>query len=338
MPFVIVRQDITLMRVDAVVNAANTALQMGGGVCGAIFRAAGAEKLQKACDAVAPIETGQAVITPGFDLPAKYVIHAAGPVYDPRHLEQSEKLLRSAYWESLKLAVKHGCESVAFPLISSGIYGYPKEGALRTATGAIRDFLIDYDLQVYLAVFDRASFTVSEKLLGQVAGYIDEHYVATHQAKRRTLLDVERRAFQRENAALSDAVPMAMAPAKAPPALDDLIGNLDEPFSEALLKLIDAKGKTDVEVYKRANIDRKLFSKIRTGKGYTPKKPTILALAIALELTLPETEKLLERAGYALSHASKFDVIVEYFIVSGNYDIFQLNEVLFSYDQPLLGS
>lgn len=338
MPFVIVRQDITMMRVDAIVNAANTALQMGGGVCGAIFRAAGAEELQKACDAVAPIETGQAAVTPGFGLPAKYVIHTAGPVYDPRHVEQSGKLLRSAYLESLNLAVKHGCKSIAFPLISSGIYGYPKEEALRVATGAIRDFLAGHDLEVYLAVFDRDSFAVSGKLLGQVASYIDEHYVAARQARRRALLDVERKAFRKGNAALSDAMPAAMAPAKVPPALDDLIGNLDEPFSEALLKLIDAKGKTDVEVYKRANIDRKLFSKIRTGKGYTPQKPTILALAIALELTLPETEKLLERAGYALSHASKFDVIVEYFIVSGKYDIFQLNEVLFSYDQPLLGA
>ncbi len=336
MPFSIVRQDITLMKVDAVVNAANTALRMGGGVCGAIFRAAGAEELQKACDAAAPIETGQAAATPGFALPAKYIIHAAGPVYDPRHPERSGKLLRSAYLSSLRLAVKLGCGSVAFPLISSGIFGYPKAEALRVATGAIRDFLEDHDLEVYLAVFDKASFAVSEKLLGQVAGYIDEHYADAHSIRRRELLDVERDALQRCEPLY--AMPSAMAPSMAPPGIDDLIRHLDEPFSDALLKLIDAKGKTDVEVYKRANIDRKLFSKIRTGKGYTPKKPTILALAISLELSLPETEKLLERAGYALSHASKFDVIVEYFIVSGQYDIFRLNEVLFAYDQPLLGS
>jgi O-acetyl-ADP-ribose deacetylase (regulator of RNase III) len=327
MPFTIIRQDITKLKVDAIVNAANTELQMGGGVCGAIFRAAGPAQLQAACDQVAPIQTGGAAITPGFKLPAKYVIHAAGPVYDHRHKAQSEAYLRSAYTESLKLATEHYCQSIAFPLISSGIYGYPKGEALQVATAAITDYLTSHDLDVYLAVFDKTAFVVSQKLLGEVDSYIDEHYVAAYQVQRRKLLEVEQNA-------LEDAAPTA--PLKAQ-SLDDLMGHLDEPFSDALLKLIDAKGKTDVEVYKRANLDRKLFSKIRTGKGYTPKKPTILALAVALELTLDETDDLLERAGYALSHASKFDVIVEFFIVKGNYNIFEINEVLFQYDQPLLG-
>ncbi len=336
MPFTIVRQDITKMKVDAIVNAANTDLQMGGGVCGAIFKAAGPRKLQEACNKVAPIQTGDAAMTPGFDLPAKYVIHAAGPVYSHWNKDRSRALLRSAYIESLKLAEENGCESIAFPLISSGIYGYPKDEALEVARLAIEEYLQDHDMEVYLAVFDKSSFLISKALLGDVESYIDEHYVDTHRVSRRQLLDVEEMALgQAVQPNLSAPRPQMAAPARG---LEDLMENLDEPFSDALLKLIDAKGKTDVEVYKRANIDRKLFSKIRTGKGYTPKKPTILALAIALELTLPETEKLLERAGYALSHASKFDVIVEYFIVSGKYDIFQLNEVLFSYDQPLLGS
>lgn len=327
MPFHIVRQDITKMRVDAIVNAANTSLLMGGGVCGAIFRAAGAEELQKACDKVSPIRTGQAAITPGFALPAKYVIHAAGPVYSRWAKEQSRSLLRSAYRESLKLAAENGCGSIAFPLISSGIYGCPKAEALEAARLAIEEFLSEHDMDVYLAVFDRDSFQVGRKLLGRVESYISQHYVDA-QTSRRRLLDVE-------GAAMASAPMPMMAPA---PALEDLMERLDEPFSDALLKLIDQKGRTDVEVYKRANIDRKLFSKIRTGKGYTPKKPTILALAIALELNLSETDGLLERAGYALSHASKFDVIVEYFIVNGQYNIFEINEVLFQYDQPLLGS
>ncbi len=339
MPFTIVRQDITKMNVDAIVNAANTDLQMGGGVCGTIFRVAGERELQMACDQVAPIKTGEAAITPGFALPAKYVVHAAGPVYSFWHKRECREQLRSAYIESLKLAAKNGCESIAFPLISSGIYGYPKDEALEVARSAIEDFLRDHDMEVYLAVFDKSSFQISKALLGDVESYIDQHYVDTHRVTRRELLDVEEDALrQAAKPNLSAPAPsMAMPMAMPAQGLDDLIENLDEPFSDTLLKLIDKKGKTDVEVYKRANMDRKLFSKIRTGKGYTPKKTTILALAIALELSLPETEKLLERAGYALSHASKFDVIVEYFIVSGNYDIFQLNEVLFAYGQPLLG-
>jgi O-acetyl-ADP-ribose deacetylase (regulator of RNase III) len=335
MPFTIVRQDITKMKVDAIVNAANTDLQMGGGVCGAIFKAAGVRELQSACDKLAPIQTGEAVITPGFALTAKYVIHAAGPVYyGGNHGE--EQLLRAAYTNSLKRAVENDCESIAFPLISSGIYGYPKAEALRVATTAIQDFLADHDLDVFLAVFDKAAFSVSEELLGAVASYIDEHYVAEHTIRRRQLLDVEEKALRTEPIMLGEL--FAPSIAGTPSAgIDDLVGNLDEPFGTTLLRLIDAKGKTDVEVYKRANIDRKLFSKIRTGKGYMPSKRTAIALAVALELTLSETDDLLERAGYALSHSQKFDVIVEYFIVSGKYDIFEINEVLFKYDQPLLG-
>lgn len=327
MPFYIVRQDITKMQVDAIVNAANTALQMGGGVCGAIFQAAGARKMQADCDKLAPIRTGEAVITRGFALPAKYVIHTAGPAYYPVQQERCRELLYSAYANSLKLAEEHGCKSIAFPLISSGIYGYPKDEALEVAKQAIESFLDGHDMEIYLAVFDKSAFVLSRALLGEVESYINQHYVDEHTQSRRQLLDVE-------NAAFSAPMPMMAA---APPALDDLMQNLDEPFSDTLLKLIDAKGKTDVEVYKRANIDRKLFSKIRKGHGYTPKKPTILALAIALELTIPETDELLERAGYALSHASKFDVIIEYFIINQRYDIYEINEVLFQYDQPLLG-
>jgi transcriptional regulator with XRE-family HTH domain len=240
---------------------------------------------------------------------------------------------------ALKCAVENGCESVAFPLISSGIYGYPKAEALAVATSAIREYIADNEINVTLVVFDKSAFEVSRELLGDVESYIDEHYVDRHTPKRRDLLEVENRVLQAPKinvypkAIEADYAPQAM---RAAP-IESIIGDLDEPFSETLLRLIDAKGKTDVEVYKRANLDRKLFSKIRTGKGYTPSKKTALALAIALELTLDETDDLLKRAGYALSHAVKFDVIVEYFIVNGKYDIFEINEVLFEYDQPILG-
>ncbi len=340
MPFTIVRQDITRMDVDAIVNAANTDLAMGGGVCGAIFKAAGVQELQAACDAAAPIKTGEAAVTPAFALPCKYIIHAAGPVYRHWNAEQSERLLYSAYTESLILASKKDCESIAFPLISSGIYGYPKGEALRIATKAIQNYLHEHDMTVYLTVFDKAAFSISEKLLGDVASYIDENYVHEHKINRRQLLDVELNALQEAEITAYDAPMSVMAATEAKPAssdkLDDAIENLDEPFSATLLRLIDAKGKTDVEIYKRANIDRKLFSKIRSGKGYTPSKRTALALAIALELSLSETDDLLERAGFALSHSQKFDVIIEYFIVNAMFNIFEINEVLFKYDQPLL--
>jgi len=346
MPFTIIRNDITRLHVDAIVNAANTSLEMGGGVCGAIFSAAGAGKLQDACKKLAPIETGEAVITSGFNLPAKFIIHTAGPVY--RDGKQGEEaLLRSCYINSLKLAVRHNCESIAFPLISSGIFGYPKAGALRVATAAIRDFLNGNDIDVSLVVFDKESLVISEELLGAVDSYIDEHYVEEKHVGRRGLLSVEQEALSEPEmpgmhrmflrAMPAKTVPMYDASAPAGAGLDDMIGNLDEPFSATLLKLIDATGKKDSEVYNQANIDRRLFSKIRSNEHYAPSKPTVLAFAIALELTLEQTEDLLGRAGFALSHSRIFDVIVEYFIKSRKYDIFTINEVLFSYDQPLLG-
>ena len=334
MPLTIVRQDITKMKTDAIVNAANTSLKAGDGVGGAIFEAAGEAELQAACDKLAPIATGDAVVTPGFRLPARFVIHTAGPVYqDGRHGE--EEKLRASYRNSLKRAIENRCKSIAFPLISSGIYGYPKDKALRAATDEIRDFLVDHELDVFLVVFDTAAFEVSKKLLGEVENYLDEHcYTEPRYARREQEFD---RVDIMESPSLMNYAPSPQYADKVEGGVDDLIGRLDEPFSRTLMRLIDAKGMTDPQVYKRANIDRKLFSKIRSGKGYMPGKRTVVALAVALELSLEETDDLLERAGFALSHSQKFDVIVEYFIIHRRYDIFEINEVLFRYDQPQLG-
>lgn len=327
MPFKIVRQDITHMKVDAIVNAANTQLQQGGGVCGAIFKQAGATQLQEACNKFSPIETGEAVITPGFLLQTKWIIHAAGPIYNQWTQQENENHLRNAYLNSLKLAHSHKLKSIAFPLLSSGIYGYPKEEALKIATSTIQSFLQQHELDIYLVVFDKKSFEISETLLGEVASYIDENYVQSHQRIRYN---------QPEEVSLYDRprVDINNSPTLS---FEELIDDLDEPFSTTLLRLIDLKGLTDVEVYKKANLSRKLFSKIRTGKNYLPSKRTIIALALALNLDLEETDDLLQRAGYALSPSSKFDVIIEYFIIHERYDIYEINEVLFNYDQPLLG-
>lgn len=333
MPFEIVRQDITKMEVDAIVNAANTDLARGGGVCGLIFKAAGIKEMEEACQKLGPISVGEAAMTPGFNLPSKFVIHAAGPVYRKHELKESERLLRLTYLSSLKLAKETGMNNVAFPLISSGIYGYPKDEALKVATSVIKGFLAHNEMDVYLVVYDKKSFVISQDLLGEVKSYLDENYVSVNRRFRRDLLDVEL-------VTLKSAEPMSLE-AESPfdeEGLDELIGKLDEPFNTTLLRLIDLKGKSDVEVYKGANISRKLFSKIRSGNGYMPSKRTIIALAISLELNLRETSDLLRCAGYALSNSQKFDVIVEFFITNGKYDIFEINEVLFAYDQPLIGA
>ena len=361
MPFTIVRDDITKMNVDAIVNASNTNLLSGGGVCGAIFKAAGAFELRSACSKFAPIMTGAAIITPGFKLPAKYIIHAAGPIYKDGYHGEADQL-RMAYTNSLKRAVENNCESVAFPLISSGTYGYPRDEAIHIATTTIRGFIAEHDINVILVVFDKETFTVSKDLFGRVASYIDEHYVESHNPPQRQRFDTAKPASYAppQNQApdsdtamtLSISAPtdeldfartaapspdMTLTPLDQSKALGDLVAMLDEPFTATLLRLIDSSGKTDAEVYKRANIDRRLFSKIRSNPHYAPSKPTVLAFCIALELTLTQTADLLGRAGFALSHSRKFDVIVEYFITAMRYDIFEINEVLFSYDQALLG-
>lgn len=339
MPFEIVRNDITKLSVDAIVNTANSALAPGGGVCGAIFAAAGYDQLDRACRAIGHCDVGQAVITDGFHLPAKYVIHAVGPIW--RGGRQNEAaLLRSCYMSSLRLAEENGCQSIAFPLISSGIYGYPKAEALKIAVSAIGEFLLEHEMQVCLVIFDRNAMLLSEKLYAGLKSYIDDHYVDAHRFARRSTEPV----FQAQQLAEQDAMAAPMVASMPAPeakpkkrSLKDLLGHLDESFSRMLLRLIDEKGMTDVEVYKRANIDRKLFSKIRKD-GYNPSKQTAISLAIALRLNLDDTKDLLGKAGYSLSHSSKFDVIIEYFIEEGVYDIYEINEALFDFDQRLLGA
>ena len=327
MPLLFIRNDITKMPVDAIVNAANESLLGGGGVDGCIHRAAGPELLAE-CRRLGGCRTGEAKLTGAYRLPCRYVIHTVGPVWRGGEHGEREQLV-SCYRNSLRLAKEHGCETVAFPLISSGIFGYPKDQALRVAVDTIGAFLLEHDMTVYLIIFDRRAYQISGKLFADIAEYIDDHYVEAHTDPGAERL--RRGALHREMAA-------PMCAPMAAPALDDLLEHLDAGFSETLLRLIDRSGKKDSEVYKKANVDRKLFSKIRNNSNYKPSKPTALAFAIALELDLAETKDLLARAGYALSASSKFDVIVEYFIRQRNYDIFAINEALFAFDQSLLGA
>ncbi len=341
MPLEIVRNDITKMQVDAIVNAANESLLGGGGVDGAIHRAAGKELLAE-CRTLGGCKTGKAKITGGYNLPAKYVIHTVGPIY--RDGKQGEKeLLASCYRESLALAKAHSCESVAFPLISSGIYGYPKDKALKVAIDEIGDFLLQNEMKVYLVVFDRDSYQISEKLFVAIAAYIDDTY-ANARIERRREREREREyalrsaAFRPSNVEDDGSWDFCPIGAFDEDDLDAKLREIDESFAQMLLRKIDEKGLTDAECYKKANVDRKHFSKIRSNPAYKPKKQTVIAFAIALQLSLSETEEMLRKAGYALSHSNKFDIIIEYFIRKGNYNIFEINEALFAFDQSLLGA
>lgn len=352
MPIQIIRADITKLKCDAIVNAANNSLLGGGGVDGAIHRAAGPELL-KECQALHGCETGQAKITGAYNLPCKYVIHTVGPVW--RGGQNSEKqLLESCYRESLRLAKEQECESIAFPLISSGVYGYPRDQALKVAMDICSDFLLDNDMLVYITIFDKAAYKISEKLFSDIKAYIDDNYVELHtdslyermrMEQCSQILDMDEcmpLSVDLPQATMSKLAQQSVTPlqASAPAqkmSLDEKLGQIDESFSQMLLRKIDESGMTDAQCYKKANVDRKLFSKIRNNVHYSPSKTTAIAFAIALELNLEETKDMLMKAGYALSHSNKFDLIIEFFIQSGNYNIFEINEALFMFDQSLLG-
>ena len=367
------------MRVDAIVNAANSSLLGGGGVDGAIHYAAGPELLEE-CRGLNGCPTGGAKITGGYRLPARYVIHTVGPVWQGGNAGERQ-LLASCYRNALALAAEYGCASVAFPLISAGAYGYPKDQAMAVATEEITRFLFEHEMMVYLVVFGRGEVVSGKKIFRDIQEYIDDVYVDAHyhpnvESRRESLWHRDPRQAMAEDQAIGaapgilyDAAPMsagsvdakeglpdAESPVEAKSALpkaaaparnvvssekpdwERILKQTDEGFSRRLLRLIDEKGMSDAECYKRANVDRKLFSKIRSNPDYKPSKPTVFAFAVALELTLEETENLLRIAGFAISHSSRFDIILEYFLKKRMYNIFEINEVLFHYDMPLLGS
>jgi len=337
MPLQLIRSDITKVHADAIVNAANSTLLGGGGVDGAIHRAAGPALLDE-CRKLGGCATGDAKITKGYGMPCRCIIHTVGPRWSGGRNGEEEKLV-SCYRKSLGLAKEYSCKSVAFPLISSGIYGYPKDKALKAAVDTIGDFLLENDMMVYLVLFDKSSLQLGEKLFADIAAYIDDCYVDAHtepyedRIQRQLILEETDYSCVRGMAELQ--APLLQ---KRKKELSDAVHMIDESFSQMLLRKIDEKNMSDAACYKKANIDRKLFSKIRSGRNYHPGKSTVLAFAIALELPLDETKEMLMKAGFALSHSSKSDIIVEYFIENGNYNIFEINEALFAFDQSLLGA
>lgn len=337
MPFLMICDDITKVKADMIVNPSDIKLTEGRGISHAIFLSLAERKLVRTCKELEQCKAGE-----------------------------EEKFLYNTYQLSLKLARRKKCKSIAFPLPSSGDYGLPKEKALEIAVSAFNDFLMKHDMLIYLVLSDRDSFPVKQKLFSEVEEYIDDHYTADND-ENIELYALKEEVFEpyfrelplqtEEEEDKMEAMPMMAslpAPAMDMPmpsrasdmsselkktkrSLDNLINNLDESFSQMLLRLIDERGLKDSVVYKKANIDRRHFSKIRNNINYLPTKRTVFCFAIALELSLDETKDLMNRAGYSLSGSSKFDVIMSYFLENNIYDIFEINEVLFMYEQPILG-
>lgn len=357
MPLQIVREDITKMRVDAIVNTTNEEMIGYSGVDLAVHTMAG-EELDAECASLAPLGLGQAKISGGYQLPSKYVIHTSGPVWHGG-LQGESIILRSCYMESLKLAVKHGCRTVAFPLISAGVYCYPKDQVLKFAIQTITEFLFEHELTVYICVYDRESYTFSQKLFEDIKAFIDDDYVEErdegfylddrarikntfNRAKRQTGDKSSKKKLDwgQEKGIFADfgeecSAPMSSAMNKT---LDEYMQDMDKTFAYKLFDLIDERGMGDVECYKKANVDKKTFSKIKCNpQTYKPSKQTAVAFAIALRLDLDQTQDLLATAGLTLSRSFTFDKIIRYFIQNGNYNIFDINEALFEFDQTLLG-
>ena len=340
MPFLMIRNDITKVAADAIVNPANRNLLQGSGTSRAIYQAAGEQELTAACEAIGHCDLGRAVCTPAFGLPAKYIFHAVCPAWQGGGFGEAEQLA-GAYHSALELAAEYHCESVAFPLLSSGNYGYPKEQAFRIAVDTITQYVMEHDLTVYLVLYDRDSLAVSRKLFASVEEYIDDHYVAQNDesyGSGRRRREYEERCSLWEDAAPILRAPMPLQTPMASRSLETLMDNLGESFTTRLLRLIDERGLKDSTVYKQSNISRQHFSKIQCNRDYNPKKKTVLAFAVGLHLSEDETIDLLKSAGYAFSDGSKRDWIVRYCLEHKIYNINQVNTLLFEYDQEQLGA
>jgi O-acetyl-ADP-ribose deacetylase (regulator of RNase III) len=316
MPLEIIRDDITHLHVDAIVNSANSQLKEDGGICRTIFRAASREKLQAACDKIGSCTVGMAVITEGYDLPAKYIIHTVSPIWRGGEMDE-EKLLYSCYESCMSLAEVNSCKSIAFPVLASGAYGFPRDRAVLLATTAINTYCIHSDLLVYLVVYTDTAYATSVKLTPHVETNIDSSYVSKrliHSA--RTYKEKEQEIQKRRY--INECHPR-------------------ETFSETLQRLIKESGRSNPDIYRAANITKQTFSHIINNREYSPNKTTVLAFGVALRLPEDGIRALLQKAGYSISPSSTLDDIVLGFVRRGNYDLDLINSELLDANESTLG-
>lgn len=313
MPFNIICGDITTFKCDAIVNPTNQYLIAGGGIDKEIQTLAGNPLLIERIK-IGTLSTGHAAITNAYNMPCKKIIHVSSPEWI-NGLHGEDILLASCYTEALRLAVENNINTIAFPLIASGINGFPDKKAFSIAKVTIQNFLYNEpDINVSLVIYDKGDIDFDKMLQVDVAKYVKKHLLRNQNTSNK-------------NVGKHTKVPISSSPSDT---------NVEKSFTDTLFDFLNKKQLANVDCYKRANIDRKLFSKILGGN--IPKKRTILALCIALKLNLDETEKLLNTAGYTLSHSIKADLIVEYFIVNNKFDIYELNEMLFDNGERMLGS
>ena len=391
MPFKIVRNDITKMNTEAIVNTANEFPSVGTGCDSAIYKAAGYDELLKyRQEKIGYVAQGEVFITPGFNLFAKYIIHAVSPLYDGGNADEEVKL-RSCYKKSLELAKENGIKSIAFPLIATGGYGYPKEEGMRIAVDEINAFLLENDMLIYLVVFDDKTVSLGDKIYPDLEEYIDQNYVEEKRveeygegffkAARREEAGSRRRRkigsiFGKPGRDFASSESMFLPNMAAPSGkydesldeadedaevllsgasletikpdgayfdieeheskLEERMKHLSDTFSQYLLYLIQDKKMENSEVYKRAIVDKKTFSKIKNNVNYHPQKITALCLCVGAMLNLDESKDLLARAGYALSPCDKTDIIFSYFIENEIYDMIELDIQLEEHGLPCI--
>ncbi len=360
MPFQIIRNDIIKVKADAIVNTANPDVAVGSGVDSAIYKAAGEDRLLRERQKIGKLEPGEVAITPAFDLDAKYIIHASGPWWWGGNQGEAE-ILRQCYDKSLQLAADNNCKSIAFPLLATGTYGFPKKLGIEIAVDAFTRFLQKYDIEIYLVVFGQESVKISGELGEAVLSYIDDDYVSDtiaeeYQGESFTedsdasdsacfdegKSEYDSKRFASDNSSgrcgntsfsFTDSAARTAGGAflKATASLDDAIkGIYKESFEKHLQMLINKKGLKNSEVYASANISKQYFSKLLKGQ-VKPSKGKVLSLAVGLRLNMDETVDFLRLAGYALSPISQTDVVVEYFIEHENYSVIKIDMVLFDY-------